>query len=115
MKCLESKTIPILSEVVAFMDINRNMDILYNQGAESWHVKLWLQIINNTEVTKLANFGTVMYSRHTDFNEIIVNNVSRAGNTYGCLIPFSWLLFETIEDLMMKNVERRELTGNFLF
>jgi hypothetical protein len=52
---LESKVIPILAGIIAFIDTNRNLDILASGDNQDWKIGIWLQSFNNPDLTQLKS------------------------------------------------------------
>jgi hypothetical protein len=71
---LESKVIPLLAGIIAFIDTNRNLDILTNK--EEWKIDLWLQIFNDPELTQLKYSLIVSPSRQQELQEVAVKSTS---------------------------------------
>lgn len=112
-QCLESKVIPILAGIIAFIDTNRNMDILTKNPTDSWHINMWVDIFNNPELTQLTYSWIVSPTRQYELQEVAVKTTSKDGKPFPAVMPFSWLIFGQIEDILRKSIETKENTGNF--
>ena len=95
---LESKVIPLLAGIIAFIDTNRNLDILTNN--EEWKIDLWLQIFNDPELTQLKYSLIVSPSRQQELQEVAVKSTSMEGKVFLAVMPFSWLIFGQIDDVL---------------
>ncbi|XP_071137099.1 E3 ubiquitin-protein ligase rnf213-alpha-like [Mytilus edulis] len=109
-QCLESKVIPILAGIIAFIDTNRNMDILTNNPTDSWHIHMWVDIFNNPELTQLKYSWIVSPTRQHELQEVAVKTTSKDGKPFPAVMPFSWLIFGQIEDILRKSIETKEST-----
>ncbi|VDI72431.1 Hypothetical predicted protein [Mytilus galloprovincialis] len=106
-QCLESKVIPLLAGIIAFIDTNRNLDILtFN---EQWKIGLWLQIFNDPELTQLRYTGIVSPSRHQELQEVIVKTTSLEGKVFSAGLPFSWLIFQQIDEVLRNTINTKEV------
>jgi hypothetical protein len=43
----------LLAGVIAFIDTNRNMNIIVNEESQNWQIFLWIEILNCPPVTKI--------------------------------------------------------------
>ncbi|XP_063404431.1 E3 ubiquitin-protein ligase rnf213-alpha-like [Mytilus trossulus] len=106
-QCLESKVIPLLAGIIAFIDTNRNLDILtFN---EQWKTDLWLQIFNDPELTQLRYTGIVSPSRQQELQEVIVKTTSLEGKVFSAVMPFSWLIFQQIDEVLRNTMNTKEV------
>ena len=112
-QCLESKVIPIVAGIIAFIDTNRNLDILSSSNNEDWKIDIWLQIFNNPDLTQLK-YSLMVSPSQQELQEVAVKTTSVDGNVFSALMPFSWLIFGQIDDVLRKTMESKEKQG-YLF
>lgn len=55
---VESKVTPMLAGVLGYADANSNLDHLFKPEIE-WKHKLWLEMLNSVDVTRLAQTFTL--------------------------------------------------------
>ncbi|XP_063441660.1 E3 ubiquitin-protein ligase rnf213-alpha-like [Mytilus trossulus] len=111
-QCLEAKVIPVLAGIIAFMDTNRNLDILANSNAQDWQVYIWLQTLNDPKLTQLKYSSMVSPTRHQELQEIIVKTTSVDGKVFSAKMPFSWIIFGQIEDVLRNSMETKEASDS---
>ena len=110
-QCLESKVIPILAGIIAFIDTNRNLDILASGDNQDWKIGIWLQSFNNPDLTQLKYSLIVSPSRQQELQEVAVKTTSVDGNVFSALMPFSWLIFGQIDEVLRKTIESKDIAG----
>ncbi|XP_052062754.1 E3 ubiquitin-protein ligase rnf213-alpha-like isoform X2 [Mytilus californianus] len=111
-QCLEAKVIPVLAGIIAFMDTNRNLDILENSSDQDWQVAIWLQILNDPELTQLKYSLMVSPTRLQELQEITVKTTSVDGRVFSAKMPFSWIIFGQIEDVLRNSMETKEVSDS---
>jgi hypothetical protein len=67
---------------------------------EEWKIDLWLQIFNDPELTQLKYSLIVSPSRQQELQEVAVKSTSMEGKVFSAVMPFSWLLFGQIDDVL---------------
>ena len=112
-QCLESKVIPIVAGIISFIDTNRNLDILSSSNNEDWKIDIWLQIFNTPDLTQLK-YSLMVSPSQQELQEVAVKTTSVDGNVFSALMPFSWLIFGQIDDVLRKTMESKEKQG-YLF
>lgn len=88
----------ILAGILAFVDKNRNMDLL-RKGSAEWKTRLWLDVLNSPNVTELKYADLLIQKQNTMLPEFRVEGTSYKGLTFGAKMPFSWLIFKLIDKL----------------
>ncbi|XP_052062680.1 E3 ubiquitin-protein ligase rnf213-alpha-like isoform X2 [Mytilus californianus] len=111
-QCLEATIIPVLAGFIAFMDTNRNLDILENSSDQDWQVAIWLQILNDPELTQLKYSLMVPPTRRQELQEITVKTTSADGRVFSTKMPFSWIIFGQIEDVLRNSMETKETSDS---
>lgn len=100
-QCMETKVTPILAGIIAFLDTNRNLDSLYRSSEGDWVQQLWLAVINCTQVTRLQYAHLVSPGRtQQELPEVVVRHTGTDAHLFTAEMPFSWLFFRLIEDLL---------------
>ncbi|XP_060085808.1 E3 ubiquitin-protein ligase RNF213-like [Ylistrum balloti] len=107
-QCLETKVTPILMGIIAFMDTNRNLESLYKAKDGDWVQQLWLGILNNTKATCLQ-YSQLVSPGHTqqELPEVVVQHTGTDGHLFTAQLPFSWLYFRLIEDLLSTTINNK--------
>ncbi|XP_021342051.1 E3 ubiquitin-protein ligase rnf213-alpha-like, partial [Mizuhopecten yessoensis] len=100
-QCMETKVTPILTGIIAFMDTNRNLDSLYRATDGDWVQQLWLGVINCTKATGLQYSQLVSPGlAQQELPEVVVRHTGTDGHLFTAEMPFSWLYFRLIENLL---------------
>lgn len=101
-----------LAGIIAFVDKNRNMDILAK--AECWKRKIWLEILNSPSVTCLKYEDLIGQKQNKVPSEFIVEGTSHDGELFNAKMPFSWIIQTLIDNLYKLNFDRPDMKyGNF--
>ncbi|XP_052086034.1 E3 ubiquitin-protein ligase RNF213-like [Mytilus californianus] len=100
---LESKVVPILAGIISFIDTNRNLDILIRneEQKQKWQTELWLQIINDPELTQLNYTTIVSPKQQQELSEYVVKTTSSTGRVFSAVMPFSWLIYNQIDEVLV--------------
>lgn len=109
---LISKVKPIIASIIAFIDTNRNLDILRDDNIQQWKLDMWLHIINNPQLTQLKYSSIVSPNQHQEIHEVIIRTTSASGRVFSGMLPFSWLIFDQIESILHSIRESMENKGN---
>ena len=91
---LISKVKPIIASIIAFIDTNRNLDILRDDNIQQWKLDMWL------------------HNQHQEIHEVIIRTTSASGRVFSGMLPFSWLIFDQIESILHSIRESMENKGN---
>ena len=110
---MESKVIPILAAVISFIDTNRNLDILNRSDLQTWQVDLWMEFVNNTNLSQLTYLNTVSPKQQHELQEVAVKTTSVDGRVFSGTMPFSWLIFQQIDDVLLKTEQALKDEGGW--
>ncbi|CAG2214620.1 RNF213 [Mytilus edulis] len=105
---LEAKIIPIIAKVIAFIDTNRNLDILVRHEPHAWQIQLFQEILNLPNLFQL-NFTDTFSSTMTKYMQVAIRTTSQLGNTFYSYIPFSWIIYEQTELLLRKHLDEKDI------
>jgi hypothetical protein len=50
-------------------------------------------------------------SRQQELQEVAVKTTSVDGNVFSALMPFSWLIFGQIDEVLRKTIESKDIAG----
>lgn len=102
-QCLERKVIPILAGIIAYLDTNNNLDLLYNDGGDtnnSWMQQLWLRIFVHQDIDHL-NYRHLQYMyRKQELQEFAVHCECAGAALFSARLPFSWILIQLVENTL---------------
>ncbi|CAC5422253.1 RNF213 [Mytilus coruscus] len=110
MQCLEEKMTSLLAGVIAFIDKNRNMNIIACDQVENWQRFLWLEILNSPQVTGLHYIDFVAQSYRTT-TEYMVQGTAYEGGDFQAKVPFSWIIYSHIDDILKSTSEEPQPHG----
>lgn len=80
---------PLLSNIVAFLDTNNNISILEKaKYGPNWTTNLWLRIFNSIEIDRFVQ-TKVPRAMRTLLSDVCTTE-----------FPFSWLIYESVETLL---------------
>ncbi|XP_052083737.1 E3 ubiquitin-protein ligase rnf213-alpha-like [Mytilus californianus] len=105
---LESKVVPVLAGIISFIDTNRNLDILIMRNLHEWQSQLWLRIFADVELTGLKYSTIVSPKQHHELKEVEVKTTSKSGRAFSSVLPFSWLMFRQIDEILTNTRESVE-------
>ncbi|XP_076109129.1 E3 ubiquitin-protein ligase rnf213-alpha-like [Mytilus galloprovincialis] len=96
-QCLEEKLASLLAGIIAFIDKNCNMNIVISEQAHHWQRFVWLNILNCPQVTQL-------HYTHS-MGEHVVQGTAYEGGGFLAGMPFSWLIYNQIDEIMKTTFE----------
>ena len=105
-----SSVIPILSEVIAFVDRDSNLDLVMDGG--NWLSSLWLGFFQCDEMVELHYDGFLSLESGIIRERVPVVTSSRETQSFELQFPFSWIIKERI-DAMWR--EASSIAGEPLF
>lgn len=93
---LSSIVSPILSEVIAFVDRNQNLNLLVDH--HSWRTTFWIAMLNNERVTSLSYDSFISPSN-------VIRERTRVfstgdGHRFDGHFPFSWIIKDIVNVLL---------------
>ena len=107
-KRINQAVVPILAEIIAFADRDRNLDLM--KGGNTWVSTLWLKIMSNRNISELS-YGKMSSPVTKSVRERVqVIGSGAGGNSFQCLFPFSFLVKERVDKLFK---DALSVTGNF--
>lgn len=86
------------------------MNLFVNDEAENWQKVLWLQIVNSPRVTGMQ-YIDLMGQHFVSRIEYMVQSTAFAEEEFVARMPFSWLIYETIDEYLQKTIEEAQLKG----
>lgn len=108
---LESRIIPILAGLFAFLDSNRNLEILTENESNHWNVNIWLHILNDPELTQIKYQNMVSPTKHLELHEVAVRPTSVEGKVFSAKMSFSWLIIDQVQKVLKTTIESEDTTG----
>ena len=105
-----SSVIPILSEVIAFVDRDSNLDLVMDGG--NWLSSLWLGFFQCDEMVELHYDGFLSLESGIIRERVPVVTSGRETQSFELQFPFSWIIKERI-DAMWR--EASSIAGEPLF
>ena len=107
-KRIYSAVVPILAEIIGFVDRDKNLDLM--NGGNSWVSTLWLKIMANRNISELSYRKMISPVTETVRERVQVIGSGAGGNSFQCLFPFSFLVKERVDNLLK---DALSITGNF--
>ena len=98
-----------MAGLFAQLDTNSNLDFLRGQDPSSWKYKLWLEIINSPAVTRMEYSMVVSPRNQKELPEVMVNGTGCDGQMFCALMPFSWLIYRFIDQMIRTSKEVHKL------
>lgn len=98
----------LLAGVIAFIDTNRNMNIIVNEESQNWKRFLWIEILNCPLVTQLQNIDFAV-------SEFVVQGTAYEGGYFSAAMPYSWLIYRYIEQLLKISFEEPQSQGKIAY
>jgi len=91
---IQNAIVPILSEIIAFIDRDENLELLHSGNL--WLRKLWLQHFQDNKLTEL-HFESFLTEEGVIRSQVPVTSSGRDSHVFQCLLPFSWLIKEKVD------------------
>ncbi|WAR07210.1 RN213-like protein, partial [Mya arenaria] len=99
--CLQtiiSKVSPILAGIIAYLDTNRNLDLIHSDVG--WKQMLWTSVLNTEGAIQLQFSDLQSPKRCSDLDEMLVMTTGREGHMFSACVPFSWTMIRMIGDIL---------------
>ena len=90
-----SSVIPVLSEVIALVDRDSNLDLVMNEG--NWLSHLWLGLFQSNSMVELHYEGFLSLENGIIRERVPVATSGREKQAFDLHFPFSWLIKESID------------------
>lgn len=108
--------IPVLSEVIAFVDRDSNLELV--MGEKKWLSHLWLRFFQSDKVVELHYNDFLSLQSHSIRERVPLFTTADENQTFKLQFPFSWLIKEKM-DAMWKDASsiagKTRLEKMFLF
>ena len=102
-----SLVIPILSEIIAFVDRDSNLELVTDEG--NWLSRLWIALFQSDTMVELHYDDFLSSGSGIIRERVSVITSGREKQVFDVQFPFSWLVKERIDSM------RREATaGNLI-
>ncbi|XP_068694646.1 E3 ubiquitin-protein ligase rnf213-alpha-like isoform X2 [Montipora foliosa] len=92
-----SSVIPILSEIIAFVDRDSNLELLMGEG--DWLSHLWIVFFQDQAVVELHYDNFLSLESSIIRERVPVTTSGREGHMFDVQFPFSWLVKERIDTM----------------
>ena len=106
-KRIYSAVVPILAEIIAFADRDRNLDLM--KGGNIWVSTLWLKIMVDPKISELSYSKMISPVTNSVRERVQVIGSGAGGHSFQCLFPFSFIVNQRV-DKMLKDAF--SVTGN---
>ncbi|WAR07347.1 R213A-like protein [Mya arenaria] len=93
-----SKVSPILAGIIAYLDTNRNLDLIHSDVW--WKRTLWTSVLNTEGAIKIQYSDLQSPKRRSDLGEMLVMTTGFQGHMFSACLPFSWMMKEMIADIL---------------
>ena len=92
-----SSVIPILSEVIAFVDRDSNLELVTEEG--NWLSRLWIQLFQSHSMVEFRYDGFLSLESGIIRERVPVITAGRERQVFELQFPFSWLIKEKFDDM----------------
>ena len=91
---------PIFAGVVAYVDINNNLDLI-SASQQAWVTQMWLAMLLDQCVTTLR-YSDIMSAgqRKAELTKIPVKMYGCGGHPMKAKLPFSWVIKNHVDELL---------------
>ena len=108
-KRIYSAVVPILAEIIAFADRDRNLDLMKDGMRNIWVSTLWLKIMVDPNISELSYSKMISPVTNSVRERVPVIGSGAGGHSFQCLFPFSFIVKQRV-DKMLKDAF--SVTGN---
>ena len=95
---LSSIVSPIFSELIAYCDRNRNLNLLQEK---EWKFRLWIQMLNEELITPLS-YDSFIAPVSRRLRERACVKSTGAGHHFNGKFPFSWIIKDMVNVLLLQ-------------
>lgn len=102
-QCLQGKVIPVMAAVIAYLDTNNNLDLLYHDGGDTsdlWVQHLWLKIFVHQDIGHLNYKRMQSMNGKEELEEFVVHYECPCAALFSAKLPFSWILLQFVENAL---------------
>lgn len=92
-----SSVIPILSEVIAYVDRDSNLELVTEEG--NWLSRLWIQLFQSHSMVQFHYDGFLSLESGIIRERVPVITAGCERQVFDSQFPFSWLIKEKFDDL----------------
>ena len=92
-----SSVIPILSEVIAFVDRDSNLELVTDEG--NWLSRLWIQLFQSHSMVEFHYEAFLSLENGIIRERVPVITAGRERQVFELQFPFSWLIKETFDGM----------------
>ena len=92
-----SSVIPILSEVIAFVDRDSNLELVKDEG--NWLSRLWIQLFQSHSMVEFHYEAFLSLENGIIRERVPVITAGRERQVFELQFPFSWLIKETFDGM----------------
>lgn len=92
-----SSVIPILSEVIAYVDRDSNLELVTEEG--NWLSRLWIQLFQSHSMVQFHYDGFLSLESGIIRERVPVITAGCERQAFDSQFPFSWLIKEKFDDL----------------
>ena len=92
-----SSVIPILSEVIAFVDRDSNLELVTEE--DNWLSRLWIQLFQSHSMVEFRYDGFLSLESGIIRERVPVITAGRERQVFELQFPFSWLIKEKFDDM----------------
>lgn len=92
-----SSVIPILSEVIAYVDRDSNLELVTEEG--NGLSRLWIQLFQNHSMVQFHYDGFLSLEGGIIRERVPVITAGRERQVFDSRFPFSWLIKEKFDDM----------------
>lgn len=92
-----SSVIPILSEVIAFVDRDSNLELVTDEG--TWLSRLWIQLFQSHSMVEFHYDGFLSLESGIIRERVPVITAGRERQVFDLQFPFSWLIKEKFDGM----------------
>lgn len=94
-------------------DSENNLDLLSDHPSDHFVHKMWLNILDDPDMCPLSYVGSLQtLLQRAELTEISLPKHA-AGDAFNCRLPFSWIIKQSIDEILNNVKKRRDLGIHF--